>query len=261
MKIGVCTGTNPERMRIAKEIGFDFVESHCQELVKASLADLDAMTAVGIPILTANCLIGQPVVGPERDDAAIKAYLESLFVRAEAVGIGCLVFGSGWARSYKEGTSPAEGLAQVESFLRELLLPVAERYRLPVAIEPLRKQETNCINTVAEGAALAAKIGSPYIRLLGDVFHMVSEGEPPESLTQYQDYLIHIHTSNPTPDPALGPNRVYPKAGDAFDQASFLLPAIAAGVQTCSVEAGVIDFVADAQEAFAVLSVFKDETL
>ena len=258
MKIGVCTGTNTERMRIAKEVGFDYVESHCQDLVKASLAELDAMTAIGIPILTANCFIGLPVVGPDRDDAAIKAYLEDLFARTEAVGIGCLVFGSGGARSHPASMSSEEGLKQVESFLCDHVLPVAERYRLPVAIEPLRRQECNCINTVAEGAALAAKIGSPYIRVLADVFHMLAANEPFESLPQYRDLLIHIHTSNPTPDPSLGPNRVYPKADDAFRQADFLLPSIAAGVETCSIEAGVLDFVSDAEAALAVLSVYRD---
>ena len=258
MKIGVCTGTNLERMRIAKEVGFDYVESHCQDLVKASSADLDAMTAIGIPILTANCFIGMPVVGPEKDVTAINQYLKNLFARAEAVGIGCLVFGSGWARSHPKEMSPAEGMAQLESFLLDSLLPVAERYRLPVAIEPLRKQECNCINTVAEGAALAQKIGSPYFRVLGDVFHMVAEEEPLDSLAGYRDLLIHVHTSNPIPDPSLGPNRVYPKPDDAFRQADFLLPAIEAGVQTCSIEAGVIEFLTDAQEAYSVLSAFRD---
>ncbi|MBR4727422.1 MAG: sugar phosphate isomerase/epimerase [Clostridia bacterium] len=258
MKIGVCTGTDLERIRIAKEVGFDYVESHCQNLVKASLPELDAMTAVGIPILTANCFIGLPVVGPERDDAAIKRYLEALFARAEAVGIGCLVFGSGGARSHPDGLSPAEGMQQVESFLRDLVLPLAERFQILVVIEPLRRQECNCINLVSEGAALAAKIASPYLGVLADVFHMIEGNEPLDSLPRYKDLLLHVHTSNPTPDPALGPNRTYPKKADAFRQADFLLPAIAAGVQTCSIEAGVLDFPADALEALEVLREFRD---
>lgn len=258
MKFGVCIGTDAARMRIVKEIGFDYAESHCQELVKASLQTLDAMTAVGLPILTANCFIGLPVVGPERDDAAIRTYLEALFARAEAVGLGCLVFGSGRARRIPEGMTYADGMAQIESFLSELVLPAAEKYRTPVAIEPLRRQECNCLNTVAEAAALAKKINSPFIRVLADVFHMTQEGEALDTLPQYRDLLIHTHTSNPTPDPAIGINRTYPKPSDAFDQASFLLPAIEAGVQTCSIEAGVTDFTQDCLQAFEALRDFRD---
>lgn len=259
MKIGVCTGTNLEHIRIAKDIGFDYVESHCQSLVKASLQELDAMTAVGIPILTANCFIGQSIVCKDRDDKAIEAYLEALFSRAEAVGIGCLVFGSGWARRIPEEMPRETGMAMIESFLKELVVPAAEKYDVMVAIEALRHEECNCLNSVAEAAAVAKKIKSPYIHVLGDVFHMIEVGEPIDSLPQYRDLLLHVHTSNPTPNPETGNKRTFPKRSDSFSQASFLLPAIEAGVQTCSIEAGTNDFAADAVEAFEVLREFRDK--
>ncbi len=253
MKIGVCCGTDIEKMKYIRSLGYDFAESHCQEIVKADDEKIEALKALGFPILAANCFISLRVVGEEKDETAIRDYLEKLFSRASCLGLRYLVFGSSGARRIPEGMSLEEGRAEIVDFLKNLVVPVAEKYNLPVAIEPLREQECNAINTIDDGVAIAEKVGSPYIRVLADVAHMFYQNEEMSKLLKYKGMIIHAHTSNPDPAPEIDKKRIYPAQGDAFSQASFIEPLKEIGVETCSIEADVLDFETDAQKAYEVL--------
>ena len=273
MKFGACIGTNVENMRYAKSLGYDYVEVHCQEIANKPIEHIEAMKAVGMPILAANCFIGMRVIGRERDDAAITEYFGRLFDRAAYLGIKYLVFGSSQARRIvdDEPMSVPEARAQIVDFLKNLVVPFSEKYGIVIAIEPLRPQECNVINTVADGVEIARAVDSPYVRVLADVAHMYTQGESLESLASLGEWLVHAHTSNPAPDPALGEwlvhahtsnpapdpalgkKRIYPTAADEFDQRSFIEPLKRAGVEQCSIEADVIDFKTDAKNAYEVL--------
>ncbi len=259
MKFGLCLGTDIERMKIAKELGFDYCESNCGGIVKSSEEHIAAMKAVGIPVLAANCFIGLRVVGEERDNEKIAEYLEILFARGADLGISRFVFGSSGARRIPDGMSLSEGRAQIADFLKNLVAPLAQKYNIPVAIEPLRPAECNAINTIAHGIEIARAVDSPYIKVLADVKHMYEQGEDFEQLRQLKDMIIHSHTSNPHPDPTVYGDlkRIYPKAGDGFNQADFIEPLKSIGVEFCSVEADVVDFYEDAKAAVELLSAYK----
>ena len=253
MKIGVCCGTDIEKMKYIKALGYDYAESHCQEIARADDEKIDALKAVGLPILAANCFISLRVVGEEKDETAIADYLEKLFSKAKRLGLSYLVFGSSAARRIPEGMSLEQGRAEIVDFLKNLVVPVAEKYDIPVAIEPLRPQECNAINTVADGVEIAEKVGSPYIRVLADVAHMYVQNEAMELLREYEGIVVHAHTSNPDPDKSLDCKRIYPKKSDEFSQASFINELKAIGVEHCSIEANVLDFEQDVINAYEVL--------
>ncbi len=255
MKIGVCVGTNIERARLAKEVGFDFIESHCQDIVKASEDELEALKNIGIPVVAANCFMGMRVVGRKKDEKAIREYLDKLFERASYLGMKYIVFGSSGARKMTDDEEMTlEGTrAEIVDFLKNIVAGYAEKYKICIAIEPLRHEECNVINTVEQGVEIAKKVASPYVKVLADVKHMDSVGEPLDSLGSYKGWLVHGHTSNPCPDESTGKKRTYPKKNDKFDQNAFFAPLKAAGVEQCSVEADVIDFDADVREAYEVL--------
>lgn len=253
MKFGVCVGTDIEKMKYVKSLGFDYAESHCQQIASKSREYLDAMKATGLPVVAANCFIGMRVVGEERDDAQISEYLETLFKNASYLGLKYLVFGSSGARRIPDGMSLEEGRAQIVDFLKNLVVPVAEKYNLPVAIEPLRPEECNAINTVADGVEIAKRVDSPYVKVLADVAHMFVQNESMESLHDFKGWVVHAHTSNPDPAPALDCKRIYPKNGDKFSQTSFVNALKAIGVEHCSIEANVLDFESDAKDAYEVL--------
>lgn len=254
MKFGVCVGTDIEKMKYIKELGFDYAESHCQNLVKSSQENIDEMKAAGLPVLAANCFIGLKLVGPEKDEAAIKEYLEKLFERASYLGLKYLVFGSSGARRIPDGMTLEEGRAEIVYFLKNLVAPLCEKYKtITIAIEPLRPEECNAINTVADGIEIAKQVDSPYVKVLADVAHMYVQNEDLELLRGYAGWVVHAHTSNPAPDASLDCKRIYPKSGDGFCQASFVEPLKAIGVELCSIEANVLDFESDAKEAYEIL--------
>lgn len=253
MKIGVCCGTDIEKMKYIKALGYDYAESHCQEIAKADDEKIEAIKAVGLPVLAANCFISLRVVGAEKDETAIREYLENLFSKASCLGLSYLVFGSSGARRIPDGMSLEQGRAEIVDFLKYLVVPVAEKYNLPVAIEPLRPEECNAINTVDDGVEIAKKVNSPFIKVLADVAHMFVQNEDLKKLAAYKGFMIHAHTSNPDPAPETGKKRIYPAANDAFSQVDFFDALKAAGVETCSIEADVIDFEEDAKNAYEAL--------
>ncbi|MBO5859942.1 MAG: sugar phosphate isomerase/epimerase [Clostridia bacterium] len=253
MKIGVCCGTDIEKIKYVKALGYDFAESHCQEIVKAEDEKIEAIKAIGFPIIAANCFISLRVVGEEKDEAAIKEYLETLFSKSKKLGLSYLVFGSSAARRIPEGMSLEQGRAEIIDFLKNLVVPMAEKYDLPVAIEPLRPEECNAINTIDDGVEVAKKVDSPYVKVLADVAHMFVQDEAMDKLLQYKGFMLHAHTSNPDPAPETGKKRTYPTVSDAFSQKSFFDSLKAVGVETCSIEADVIDFQQDVKNAYEVL--------
>lgn len=257
MKFGVCVGTDIEKMKYIKSLGYDYAESHCQEIARKDKAHLDAMKETGLPVVAANCFIGMRIIGEEKDEAKIKEYLENLFGKASYLGLKYLVFGSSGARRIPDGMSLEEGRAQIVYFLKNLVVPVAEKYNLTVAIEPLRPEECNAINTVGDGVEIAKKVCSPYVKVLADVAHMYVQKESMESLLDYKGWVVHAHTSNPAPDSVLDCKRIYPKKDDEFSQALFVNALEAIGVEHCSIEANVLDFESDAREAYEVLKELK----
>ena len=60
---------------------------------------------------------------------------------------------------------------QFVSLLRRFA-PVADRYRITIAIEPISRPEANFVNRTREGLDLVAAVDHPRIRLLVDYFHM-----------------------------------------------------------------------------------------
>ncbi len=257
MKFGVCVGTDIEKMKYIKSLGYDYAESHCQEIAKKDIDYLDKMKETGLPVVAANCFIGMRVVGEEKDETKIKEYLETLFEKASYLGLRYLVFGSSGARRIPDGMSLEEGRAEIVDFLKNLVVPLAEKYNIPVAIEPLRPEECNAINTVADGVEIAKRVDSPFVKVLADVAHMYVQNESMESLLDYNGWVIHAHTSNPDPDSSLECKRIYPKAGDKFSQASFVNFLKSIGVESCSIEAEVLDFESDAKYAYEVLKELK----
>lgn len=257
MKFGICVGTDIEKMKYMKALGYDYSEGHCQEIARKDKAYLDEMKKTELPVVAANCFIGLRVVGEEKNYDEIDAYLAKLFENASYLGIKYLVFGSSAARRIPDGMSLEEGRAEIIDFLKNHVLSLSEKYNIIIAIEPLRPEECNAINTVADGVEIAKAVDSPYVKVLADVAHMYVQNESMESLLEYKGWIVHAHTSNPDPDPSLGRKRIYPAENDEFRQADFINALKKIGVEYCSVEAEVIDFEQDAKNAYGILKELK----
>ena len=249
--IGYCVGL--KGLEVAKAAGFDYVELGTTELTALSDADFEAavahVKAVGIPTPNANLflpgtlkLTGPDAATPEQQ----MAYVTKAFTRLERLGVTILCFGSGGARRVPDGFSKDEAFAQLVAFGKRIA-PEAKAHGITVVIEPLRRQETNIINTAAEGLALVKAVNHPNFELLVDFYHLASEHEDPKIMIEARDHLRHLHMANPQ-------GRVFPLAWDEFDYAPFFATLRAIGYSgRLSVEASAKDFSSDAPQAIALL--------
>jgi sugar phosphate isomerase/epimerase len=99
--------------------------------------------------------------------------------------------------------SPYRSRHQLEKeLLIDLLGGIAEHGKAVGAcmlLEPLNRYESNAIADIEEGAEIVRAVGSPFIRLIPDFFHMhIEQPDIPTSLRKVGDVIGHIHLADST---------------------------------------------------------------
>jgi len=74
---------------------------------------------------------------------------------------------------------------------------VARHHDLVVAIEPLRRQESNILNTGAEALEMVRAAKHSNVRMIIDYYHLREENEDPKILETAQREIVHLHFANP----------------------------------------------------------------
>ncbi len=73
---------------------------------------------------------------------------------------------------------------------------IAEDCGVVLALEPLNRFETYVLNTAADACQLVGEVGSPFVGVLLDTFHMNIEEKDPVSAVIYSGpHLRHVHLS------------------------------------------------------------------
>jgi sugar phosphate isomerase/epimerase len=76
----------------------------------------------------------------------------------------------------------------------EKCLEVAARLGVHMLLEPLNRYESNIINTLGEALRLIEELGSEWIRVMGDTFHMnIEERSIYGAIKDTREYLQYIH--------------------------------------------------------------------
>jgi D-psicose/D-tagatose/L-ribulose 3-epimerase len=250
VQVGYCAPLAD--IEAAKAAGFDYLELRVTEIAPLADADYATLTARlkqnGLPVPVANYFLpgSLKVTGPAVDKVRQIEYVRKGLDRVSRLGVGIVVFGSGGARSVPPGFSQEEAFAQLVDFLRRVG-PEARAVNITIAIEPLRRQESNIINTAAEGLALVKAVDDPNIQLMVDFYHLASEQENPEIVVTAKDAIRHLHMANPQ-------GRVFPLKWDEYDYGPFfakLRQTRYAG--RISIEASSKDFAVEAPQAIALL--------
>jgi sugar phosphate isomerase/epimerase len=200
VELGVCTSVNNHELLSAN--GFGYIEEGVQGFLipmephESFLAKLELQEQASIKVTACNSFIPGRLksVGPDAVHAEIIAYADTAFRRAEMAGVETIVFGSGGSRRIPDGFDREEAKKQFISLLKQMG-PVAARYNVFIALEPLHRGEVNFINTVAEGLDIVRQVDHPNILLLCDFYHMLKEDEPAEHIIQAADYLRHVHVA------------------------------------------------------------------
>ena len=226
MRLGCCGSY--EQAKAMKDAGFDFVEVNVQGVLKgqeddaAWSASAPDPVKLALPIEAANCLVpgGLPIVGPERDMAALTQYMSRVTQRAQKLGIRRLVFGSGGARKRPEGVDEATATAQIEEFAKMAAEEAGQR-EVVIVVEHLNQGETNTINSLADELALVEQTDHPALAALVDSYHYGLENEDVQAILNLGDRLKHVHVAEPKDRVQPGAHGPFGEHPDAFDFESF----------------------------------------
>lgn len=202
MKLGICV--TPDQVSSWPDFPGAFAEVNVQGQLVPELGDdafalqEAAVRALPVPALAANCFLpgNLKVVGPDADAnrERLLRYADNAFRRAAALGIVHIVFGSGGARKAPADWPLDRAFSQYVDALR-VCAPPAAKHGVVLLVEPLNRSDCNVVNTLLEGVAAVAQVGSPGVRLLADVFHMLRNGESPDDIVKAGPWLAHVHVA------------------------------------------------------------------
>lgn len=250
VRVGYCS--NLKNIDAAKAAGFDYLELGTSEIAALSDADFEAtvtrLKALGLPVPVTNLFVPANIklTGPVTDQQQQMEYVRKAFGRLKRMGTTIVVFGSGGARRLPDGFAREDGWKQLVDFGRRAA-DEAKTHGITIAIEPLRRQESNIINSAAEGLELVKAINHPNFQLMIDFYHLASENEDPEIVIRAKDHLRHLHMANPQ-------GRVFPLKWEEFNYAPFFANLKKIGYdKRISVEAGSKDIPAEGAQAIALL--------
>ena len=206
VEIGVCGSIDD--FEKAEQFGFDYYEPGAAAV--AALSDqafADFAKRVSKSRIRCECFNSfirtLVVVGPKVDNDALTAYVNTALDRCRALGASIIVWGSAGSRNVPDGFPRERAWQQMVEFLRRAG-PMAQARNIVIAIEPLRKQESNILNTGAEAFRLVREVDHPNVKMIIDYYHLAQEHEDPQILVTARDAIVHLHFANPN-------GRVWPK--------------------------------------------------
>jgi D-psicose/D-tagatose/L-ribulose 3-epimerase len=181
--------------------GFDYFEAKVGELSLLSDAEFAEVrrNVEASPIRCSrvnNFIRDLKVVGPSVDASALKAYMKRMLDRVGQLGAEIVVWGSAGSRNVPQGFSRDIAWQQIQEFL-QYAGDIAGERKMVIAIEPLRKQETNIINTGGEALRLVEEVKHRHVKMMIDYYHMRLEKEDSKILVDAADQIVHLHFANP----------------------------------------------------------------
>jgi D-psicose/D-tagatose/L-ribulose 3-epimerase len=249
VQVGWCTPL--KGLDAARAAGFEYVELSTSEVAALPDPDFEAaaehVRQVGLPAPVANLFLPATLkVTGQIDVEQQLIYVKHAFARLSRLGTKIVVFGSGGARRAPDGSPRDEAFKQLVEFGRRVALE-GRRTGITIAVEPLRRQETNIINSASEGLQLVEAVNDPNFQLMIDFYHLASEGEDPDIVLRAGPHVVHLHMANPQ-------GRVFPLAWDEYDYAPFFANLRRIGYdKRISVEATANDFRVDAPRSISLL--------
>jgi len=199
VELGVCGST--DNFGEAEKWGFDYYEPGAAAIAAMSDAAFqafrDRVMASKLRCRSFNSLIRTlKVVGPDINLDPVSAYLDSTLERCRQLGAQVAVWGSASSREVPPGFSRDQAWAQIKTFLTRAG-EIAKAKQLVIGIEPLRKQESNIINTGAEALKLVHEVHHPHVKMIIDYYHLRVEQEDPEIVRTARAEIVHLHFANP----------------------------------------------------------------
>ena len=207
VEFGVCTV--PAAFAKVVQYGFDYIEPAAADIAAMSEAVFGdykrQVLASPIRCECFNSFIRElRVDGDDVNSDALRNYMDLALTRCRELGGKIVVWGSAGSRNVPPGFSRDRAWQQIVDFLR-LADEVARQKGIVIAIEPLRTQESNIINTGAEAQKLVHQVNRPNVRMIIDYYHLRVMKEDPEIIWSARKDIVHFHFANPD-------GRIWPKS-------------------------------------------------
>ena len=199
MKIGFCA--KPDQAALTAAAGFDYIEPPVNYIAglteEAFSACLNDLKAAAVPAPSFNLLFPKTMLLLSEDtgEEQVAAYLRGALSRVRRMGGRIAVFGSGKSRNRPSGMAYDDAFRRLVRLTR-LTGEIAGQYDVTIVIEPLNRNETNMINSLGEGACLAAAADHPRVRLLADYYHIAAENQPVSDIERVTG-IAHAHIAAP----------------------------------------------------------------
>lgn len=130
------------------------------------------------------------------DDAerqAVADHMVSVMQLAADLEASVVVIGGGGVRSIPSSLSREVGLDRVLGVYEDVVQR-SEKLGVVAGFEALNRYETNLGFTLEECCGFVERIGSPFLRVVGDTFHMnIEEKSLPSAIENAGDRLAHLH--------------------------------------------------------------------
>lgn len=250
VRIGYC-GTI-RQIDDVKAAGFDYIELRTSEVAALSDADYAQLAAklkqTGLPVLATYLFIPANIklTGPSVDKEQQMNYVRMALDRVSRLGARVVALGSGPARQYPEGFPKQQAYEQFVEFCKRLG-PEARARNITIAVEPLRPEESNLIQSLAEGLDLVAAVNDPNIQLNLDYYQFEMVKEDPADILRAGDHIRHVHMANPT-------GRVFPLRWEEYNYGPLFANLRKIGyAREMSIEGATTDFTKEAPQSIAFL--------
>ncbi|MGZ8524515.1 MAG: sugar phosphate isomerase/epimerase family protein [Chitinophagaceae bacterium] len=130
------------------------------------------------------------IAGPAVEESRVIGYADTVLSRAKKAGLRFIILGSGGARRIPDGYDAVKAQADFALLCRKLAM-VAGKYGITIALESLQAAETNFLITLQSAAEVVRAVDHPNFKLNADIFHMMREGESPQSIVDAADVLVY----------------------------------------------------------------------
>ncbi len=179
------------------------------DVIELAIVDPSAVTVSSLKEALTAADLEQPIVcgafGPGRDLRGTpeqvemaSTYISDLIDLAVALD-SKLVCGPMYSETGRSGAHSAEEReAQLEQITAALkpLCAKAESAGIILAVEPLNRFETDCINTLQQTVDLIERVGSPALKIHIDTFHMhIEEVDSGAAIRKAGAHIGHVHAS------------------------------------------------------------------
>ena len=184
-------------------------EKYGAQLVELAIVEPASVSVSKLKTALASSRLEQPVIcgafgsgrdlrGSPSEVANATQYVSELIEMAHALGAK-IVCGPMYSRTGRSGAHTAE---ERESQFDQIALGLeklcakAEDSGIILALEPLNRFETDCINTIEQAVEMIDRVGSDALKIHIDTFHMnIEEADSGAVIRHYAEYIGHVHAS------------------------------------------------------------------